>query len=986
MSDYYYGQGRVFVARRQADGTAGPFVWLGDVSQLHLTLTQKSLSKETALQGRRGVSDIYVYHQALNVSLSLMSHSPDNVARVLWGQVQTHYAGEINEETLPSNVQRGDRITLAHPGVWGLTLGELVQDVDYQLDALFGAVTFLTSPPSPLSARYYHAARDAIRLFTTQPEECILRYEGLDLASEHRVVLMELYRVQFMPAAVFTLLNNDSELLSLDVEAQVLMMPYAQSDHQLDRFGVLSWVQRYSSAITLHVDTVEFLPNALFSGRIIPNWMGEIPATAITLDVVGRGLTKTLVTHSQVGGDYEVSADFLPGRYQAQAQANIVTPLNGVQTVRSNWIDFDIVGGRATAVIMLTQQAQALCYVDKAEDTGQIWLSYDGGESHQDYTINAYGAVVSTRTLPLNTPITLTITNSDTVVFSHSENASDPIKRVANLLRLVEVSGSRPAITRLCYGQSTLTEVAEGVFDKLIRLSSADWVFKGCTGLTALPAKLFAHNPHVTTFTQTFYECSGLTALPADLFRYTPNAQSFVYTFSYCTGLTQLPAGLFSGLSQATTFSQAFRFCSGLTALPADTFSGCQKATSFNYVFASCTALTTLPERIFQDCSNALNFSNAFSNCTGLLRVPASLFSHNTLVTTFQSVFYSCYALTTLPSTLFAGQARVTTYASAFANCRQLTQIPATLFADSPVVGVFQSVFSGCSALTTLPAHLFRVHSKATSLQSAFSGCSGLKRIESELFAGATSIETIASLFEGCSALTSIPEGLLQPLVNVKQCTRVFASCSQLTTLPSTLFAAQTKATTFFGVLNGCEQLTAIPEGLFANNQQVTTFAQAFGGCLQLTAVPSNVFAQNNKVTTFDSAFEGCARLSQVPAGLFAHNSAASNLTRTFADCLELRAVGAGLLGSLTGLNNLTGTFSGCAKLASTVESIFTTATFARLGYCTEMFKGCAALRGEAMPFIARHQSLVNTSSRRQGAFAGCETLVDYQDIPAVWR
>ncbi|WP_434171184.1 hypothetical protein AHYW_002606 [Providencia manganoxydans] len=742
----------------------------------------------------------------------------------------------------------------------------------------------------------------------------------------------------------------------------------------------------YRASMQLTVQTQPFQATATVSGKIIHNWSTPLTATWVTVIAQrDQGSILTWQVMADNAGEFTLEIPLSTGQWNVSATASVQDPLGQAIPVASDVKCCHIEGGRASAVIRLTNSNQALCYID-VQEAEQIWLSIDGEAPHQRYTVNRYGAVISTQSLPLNRPLTLTITNSDSVIFSHSGSAGDPIKSVASVLRLVEVAGRRPSILRLCHGQSTLSEVVEGVFDNLIQLRDADWAFKGCFGLTALPEKLFAHNPHITSFNQTFYECSGLTALPADLFRYTPNAQSFSYTFSYCTGLTQLPGELFSGLSQATLFGRTFYWCSGLTTLPANIFEGCQKATSFDYVFAGCTALTTLPDALFQDCPNVLSFRYAFSDCKGLLRVPVSLFSHNTLVTTFQGVFQRCYALTTLPSTLFTGQARVTTYANAFSGCRQLTQIPATLFADSPVAGSFQSVFSGCSALTTLPAHLFRVHSKATNLQSAFSGCSGLQHIESELFTGAGSIETITGLFEGCSTLASIPEGLLHPLVNVKQCSLVFASCSQLTTLPSTLFAAQTKATNFFGVLDGCEQLTAIPEALFSHNQQATGFGKAFRGCLQLTTIPSNVFAQNHKVTTFESTFEGCVRLTQVPARLFEHNTAISKLTRTFADCVELRSVGDGLLGRLMELNSVTGIFSGCATLASTVESIFTTVTFTRLWNCAEMFKGCVVLRGEAMPFIARHQSTVTSSEQRKGAFSGCRSLTDYEDIPNAWR
>ncbi|WP_322957915.1 phage tail protein [Providencia huashanensis] len=743
----------------------------------------------------------------------------------------------------------------------------------------------------------------------------------------------------------------------------------------------------YRASMRLNIQTEPFQSTATVSGKIMHNWSTPLTATWVTVMAQPtQGATLTWQVMADNTGDFALDIPLSVGQWSVWATASVKDPLGQMIPVMSDTTLCHIDGGQASAVIRVTQTNQALCYVDPREDTGQIWLSYDGESPHQNYTINAYGAVLPTQSMPLNTPITLTVRNSDTVVFSHSDNSKDPVKSVADLVTLLSVSGGRRNIDKLCYGQSTLTQIASGAFDDLTALMSADWVFRDCVSLSALPTGLFAHAPEIASYIQTFYGCSGLTSLPSDLFRYTPKVRNFTSTFSGCSGLTHLPSGLFSGLSLVTTFTQAFRYCSGLMSLPADMFQGCGSVTSFNYVFGGCRQLAALPARLFQDCPHVVNFSNAFNGCAELSQLPDPLFAHCTLVTNYQGVFNGCNQITQLSGDLFVGQHYVTTYASAFSGCSQLKAVPATLFADSPMVGSFQSVFANCGALTTLPGQLFQVHSQATTLQSAFSGCVGLSSVSGQLFDGASQVETLTGLFERCEGLSNLPPTLLHPLVSAKHCASLFSGCSQLAAIPTELLHAQRLATNFYGIFRGCSQLTSLPATLFQFNTLATSFNSAFSGCVGLLDLPGSLFQHNRKATQFESTFLGCSRLRRIPFTLFAENTLTSNLARIFAQCQALEYVESGLLKHLAQLNDLTEAFMGCTALTSTVEAVLGETVFARLGYCTDMFNGCIHLSGAALPFITRHESIVNWRDRQKGAFAQCRTLVDFNDLPESWK
>ena len=80
-----------------------------------------------------------------------------------------------------------------------------------------------------------------------------------------------------------------------------------------------------------------------------------------------------------------------------------------------------------------------------------------------------------------------------------------------------------------------------------------------------MPENLFKHNTKVTSFDFAFVDCKGLTSLPENLFKHNTDVTSFGYTFYRCTGLTSIPTGLFDYNRRVTYFINTFYDCRKLT-------------------------------------------------------------------------------------------------------------------------------------------------------------------------------------------------------------------------------------------------------------------------------------------------------------------------------------------------------------------------------------------------------------------------------------
>lgn len=186
---------------------------------------------------------------------------------------------------------------------------------------------------------------------------------------------------------------------------------------------------------------------------------------------------------------------------------------------------------------------------------------------------------------------------------------------------------------------SNLTSLPQETGDSFAEVTSFSRMLYCDTGLTSLPADLFANNK-ATDMSGAFIYCIGLKELPQGLFANCSEVTTFEGAFYYCYTLQTIPSGLFAGLSKVTTFESAFYHCSNLGTIPEDTFKDCSAAESFASCFFGCSAdFTSIPAGLFSDCSAALDFSDTFAGCTSLASIPAGLFDSCRKVESFSGTF-----------------------------------------------------------------------------------------------------------------------------------------------------------------------------------------------------------------------------------------------------------------------------------------------------------------------------------------------------------
>ncbi len=200
---------------------------------------------------------------------------------------------------------------------------------------------------------------------------------------------------------------------------------------------------------------------------------------------------------------------------------------------------------------------------------------------------------------------------------------------------------------------SSLESVPAGLLDPFTKVSTMNSLFSGCKSLGNLPAGLFDKvGSQLSPSTKgvdvgyLFETCEKMTEFPA--LSVLPSVSNVAAVWKGCTGLTALPEGYFPKVYPGSIISVAnmFNGCKSLRSVPADLVRACVDVTTAMNMFTNCTSLETLPEGLFDAMVKCTNIKEMFKGCTSLRSLPAGLFDTMTSINATTSAFYGCTAFT----------------------------------------------------------------------------------------------------------------------------------------------------------------------------------------------------------------------------------------------------------------------------------------------------------------------------------------------------
>ncbi|MEV3880081.1 hypothetical protein QNS55_24140 [Klebsiella pneumoniae] len=247
MSDYYYGQGKLYLARRNSAGQALSWRWVGDVSALNIELEFEEKKSRASVGGQLVNSQRYITALSGKVKSTWHEFSSTNL-KILLGTNEMRRPPDVYaQDTLPSGIEAGDRISLRNQNVWGVSIENMDDGEDYVVDRLWGVITFLSTPVTqPVVVDYQHPGNTALPLARNINEEFSLRYEGVNLAENNSPVLVEVYRVSLDPVATLPLINTEAELSGLETTANILYDGQKVNNEFLGHLGRIVLFNRLS--------------------------------------------------------------------------------------------------------------------------------------------------------------------------------------------------------------------------------------------------------------------------------------------------------------------------------------------------------------------------------------------------------------------------------------------------------------------------------------------------------------------------------------------------------------------------------------------------------------------------------------------------------------------------------------------------------------------------------------------------------------------
>jgi len=227
-SKYYaVGQGKVYIALRNAAGQVGGFEWLGDTDGLTINAAEEKLQFQESFSGNRVTAVDVTTSTDVTFSVAIRNIDGDNLATAYYGESAAVAGATVSGEVV--RFFNGKMTALRNPGVSAVTLAAggtpLVLNTDFTLDAASGAITIL---PGSLvvaaatvagvlgTAAYTHSGvASRIKFLTSTAKEYVLRFEGKS-QFDNKMQIATLHRAKPGLAAALDLIGTDVAVLTLE--------------------------------------------------------------------------------------------------------------------------------------------------------------------------------------------------------------------------------------------------------------------------------------------------------------------------------------------------------------------------------------------------------------------------------------------------------------------------------------------------------------------------------------------------------------------------------------------------------------------------------------------------------------------------------------------------------------------------------------------------------------------------------------------------
>ena len=221
QNEYLYGKGKVALCVRNADGTVGEVLYVGNAPELKISSSADKLEHYESESGRNVLDRQIVKTLSAEFSITVENIGRKVLALMWWGSVVENEQAIAVEFEFESGLVNNDVRVIEN----GFNISDLVitdsagspatvSTTKYNYDANFGVVEFLdvAGYTQPFKATFNQGASESVPLLTTERPARFLRFEGINLgnpgeANNH--ILVELYDCAFDTPTDFSLIGDD---------------------------------------------------------------------------------------------------------------------------------------------------------------------------------------------------------------------------------------------------------------------------------------------------------------------------------------------------------------------------------------------------------------------------------------------------------------------------------------------------------------------------------------------------------------------------------------------------------------------------------------------------------------------------------------------------------------------------------------------------------------------------------------------------------
>lgn len=257
MGNYYYsGQGSLYAAERNADGTPKGFIKINNVPTLEISVEVTKFEHKESESGQRAVDLTIIQEKKGTFSMTLESLNLENLAMAFWGayakqtgaaQTDVVITANVHADTYDYMVPVIDNTGKAYLGLSSVVVGDdATPTTTYEfgtsesdanskngwVDATNGSlVIFNTAKQTSKGAAanitdgqdlyldFTDTTSGVVEAFTTTSLERWIRFQGLNTIDNEPVVI-DMYKASLDPLQNYGLINE--ELASLDVSGSLL--------------------------------------------------------------------------------------------------------------------------------------------------------------------------------------------------------------------------------------------------------------------------------------------------------------------------------------------------------------------------------------------------------------------------------------------------------------------------------------------------------------------------------------------------------------------------------------------------------------------------------------------------------------------------------------------------------------------------------------------------------------------------------------------